>query len=154
MTFLLARHGEAVRAAAVNPHVARDDAIVCGDATRYHQFSVWADDIFETAILVKETIPVVVPYNDAVVVDAYHFSVGIFDASVIQGCKCAVAINVAMRGSTAITGVKVRTHDHTIVVEAIRACLLCPWEVRNSEKGSITAALEDVTISITISINA
>ena len=69
-TFLLARRGEAVRAAAVNPHVARDDAIGCGDATCGDLLSVGADDVLEPAILVEETVAVVVPYDGTVIVNA------------------------------------------------------------------------------------
>jgi hypothetical protein len=151
---LLACSSEAVRAASADPHVSSDDAVVCGNATRYHQFSVWADDVLETAIFVEETVAVVVADDDAVVVNARQLGVVVHDFSVIQARKTPVAIDISVRNSAAVSGVEVRTNHYAIVIEAIRSSLFCARKVRHGVECTIAVTLEDVTISIAVSINS
>ena len=89
---LLARSGEAVRAAAADPHVASDGTVVCGDASCSDLFSMRADDIFVAAILVKEAIRVVVADDDTVIVNTHERSVGLLVA-IIQSCEASVAVD-------------------------------------------------------------
>src|SRR6266536_2078866 len=134
-------------------HISGDDS-VGRDAAGRNLFSVGANNVLEAPVLIKKSIPVMVADDHASIAYPGQLGIGILDASVVQRGEAAIAINESMRNSAAISRIQICADNYSVVIEPIRASLLCSWKVGDTNEGTIAAALKDVAHAVAVCVTA